>query len=228
VVKEREAHVKVKMPWMKARLRELGRTPAGLARHLGIAAPRVYEMIAGRRGMQPDEIAEVAKYLEWPIEEVVKRLPEGSRNLPHDVSAVGSIPVLGQTRTYDICGWDSLLTGDTVGHVDCKALTGRTDVRCLYMVGDAMLPWRDSGEPVLFETGRPPKDNDYVVIYLAGEDRATPKEYRNQTRVLIRRLLASTGKKLRLMQLNPKRTTEIDRKAVASVYRVLTWEDCIR
>ena len=36
VVKEREAHVKVKMPWMKARLREL--EAGGIARRSGRGA----------------------------------------------------------------------------------------------------------------------------------------------------------------------------------------------
>src|SRR5258707_15737991 len=73
---------KMPMPWLKDRLREIGKTAAGRARNLEIEGPRVYEMIAGRRNMQPHEIAGGAKYLEWPINEVIDRLPEGQRLLP--------------------------------------------------------------------------------------------------------------------------------------------------
>jgi hypothetical protein len=76
------------MPWLKSRLREIGRTPAGLARHLKLGGPRVYEMIAGRRGMQPNEIAPTAEYLDWPLDEVIKRLPEEARVLPADLGGV--------------------------------------------------------------------------------------------------------------------------------------------
>ena len=71
--------MKEKMPWLKARLRDLGRTPTALAKELGIAAPRVYEMIAGRRHIQPNEIAPMAKFLDWSVEEINRHLPEHSR-----------------------------------------------------------------------------------------------------------------------------------------------------
>jgi len=68
--------MKKKMPWLKARLTELGKTPTALAGALGIAGPRVYEMIGGRRHIQPDEIEPMAKFLEWTVEELSKRMPE--------------------------------------------------------------------------------------------------------------------------------------------------------
>ena len=71
--------MKEKMPWLKARLRALGKTPTALAKALGIAAPRVYEMIAGRRHIQPNEIEPMAKFLDWSMEEINSHLPEQSR-----------------------------------------------------------------------------------------------------------------------------------------------------
>ena len=71
--------MKEKMPWLKARLRDLGKTPTALAKSLGIAAPRVYEMIAGRRHIQPNEIEPMAKFLDWSMEEINRHLPEQSR-----------------------------------------------------------------------------------------------------------------------------------------------------
>src|SRR4249920_3160158 len=71
--------MKEKMPWLKARLREQGKTPTALAKALGVAAPRVYEMIAGRRHIQPNEIEPMAKFLEWSMEEINSHLPQQSR-----------------------------------------------------------------------------------------------------------------------------------------------------
>ena len=68
-----------KMPWLKARLRELRKTPSGLADHLHVAAPRIYEMIGGRRLMHADEIPAVASFLEWTVEDVLRHGPRPSR-----------------------------------------------------------------------------------------------------------------------------------------------------
>src|SRR5215475_9312282 len=74
--------MKQKMPWLKDRLRTLNQTPTALARRLNIAAPRVYEMIGGRRAMQPDEIEPTADFLKWSVSELLARLPESDRVLP--------------------------------------------------------------------------------------------------------------------------------------------------
>ena len=68
-----------KKRWLKARLRELGKTSAGLGRAIKAKGPRVYEVIGGRRCLQPHEIEPAAQYLEWPTEEVIKRLPAKER-----------------------------------------------------------------------------------------------------------------------------------------------------
>jgi hypothetical protein len=67
------------MPWLKARLREQGKTPTALAKALGVAAPRVYEMISGRRHIQPNEIEPMAKFLDWSMDEINRYLPKQSR-----------------------------------------------------------------------------------------------------------------------------------------------------
>jgi hypothetical protein len=82
--------MKEKMPWLKTRLRDLGKTPTALAKSLGIAAPRVYEMIAGRRHIQPNEIEPMAKFLDWSVEEINRHLPAHSR------------AVLVQPKVYDM------------------------------------------------------------------------------------------------------------------------------
>lgn len=90
----------VKMPWLKVRLREVSKTPTGLARVLKVAPPRVYEMIGGRRAIQPDEVGPTAQFLDWTVEDLLGRLPVEARNVPHaqnnishdDLSQLGRPP----------------------------------------------------------------------------------------------------------------------------------------
>src|SRR5215468_5643072 len=77
--------MKQKMPWLKDRLRTLNQTPTALARHLHIAAPRVHEMISGKRAMQPDEIEPTAAFLKWSVNDLLARLPKQARVLPVSV-----------------------------------------------------------------------------------------------------------------------------------------------
>ena len=223
---------KAKMPWLKDRLRQIDRTPAGLARHLNIGGPRVYEMIAGRRGMQPNEIEPTAEYLGWSKEQLLEKLPEEARIVPYALKTSG-IPVLATTRTWDLADWDLLLTGETTRYVEPPpALKGRADIQALYMGSDAMEPWRNPGDLVLFEKDRPPREHDYVVVYLVEAKRSPrdmPTDVRAMTRVMVRQLLGPKGPgKVRLRQHNPRRDVTIDRKTVAGMFRVMTWEDCVR
>lgn len=52
-----------KYAFFKERLKKIGKTQADLARHLGIDLPRVYEMTAGKREVQADEIFKIADFL---------------------------------------------------------------------------------------------------------------------------------------------------------------------
>jgi hypothetical protein len=231
--------MKPKMPWLKARLRKLGRTPAALAEQLNIAPPRVYEMIGGRRGIQPHEIAPAAEFLGWSTEELLQRLPAQQRVLPtkgilpkgafisHGANTSGMsaildvIRVLGTTPVTKPC-CDSLLTGETLRIArQLPAFEGRTDIAGVYQHGSKMVPWREAGDLVLFEKARPPKAGDYVVIYLHDDEEKKP--------VMVRQLVDNqkTGK-VCLRQHNPRRDTEIDAKAVSGMYRVLTWDEVLR
>jgi SOS-response transcriptional repressor LexA len=66
------------MDWLKKRLKEIGKTGAGLARALGTSKQRIYEMYRGDRRFQQDEIARAARFLEWTEAELLARI-EGRR-----------------------------------------------------------------------------------------------------------------------------------------------------
>ena len=77
--------MKAKMPWLRDRLRMIGETPTGLARELEIAPPRVYEMIGGRRAMQPSEVEPTAAFLKWTVPQLLDHLPTKARVVPFGV-----------------------------------------------------------------------------------------------------------------------------------------------
>jgi hypothetical protein len=71
------------MEWMRVRLRLLGKSGAALGRHLGIPKERVYEMFAGKRRLQQEEIGPTAHFLEWSVAELIAHT-EGRRTLGND------------------------------------------------------------------------------------------------------------------------------------------------
>lgn len=62
------------MQWMKKRLRELDKSGAAFARHLGIPSERVYEMWVGKRRLQQEEIGPAARFLELTEAELIAHL----------------------------------------------------------------------------------------------------------------------------------------------------------
>jgi hypothetical protein len=211
--------MKIAMPWLKDRLRKLGKTPTALARELKIEPPRVYEMIAGRRAMQPREVAPTARFLEWSIEELLQHLPPESRVMPtQDLNGSNhKIPLLGTTQQLADM-WDCVLTGETRRLASFTALEHRTDLEALYVHTTRMAPWREQGDVVIYEKTRPPMVNDYVVIFWVDNGR---------NKVLVRQLIEAKDHKLVVRQHNPDKKLTLNLKEIASCFRVLTWIDCL-
>jgi len=63
--------------WIEQRLADLGKTKKGLAEHLGVAPPRVNEIIRHERDIQADEIIPLARFMELPVMVVMARLFPG-------------------------------------------------------------------------------------------------------------------------------------------------------
>ena len=74
-----------KKPWIKKRLHELGKSSAGLARHLGVEGPRVYEVTGGRRHIQPNEFQPMAEFLEWDAPTLLEKIPVEERVVNADM-----------------------------------------------------------------------------------------------------------------------------------------------
>lgn len=59
-----EALSQIFIDWIRAGLKQPGKTQLGLARHLNIAHPQITQLLNGRRLLKIDEIPKIATYLE--------------------------------------------------------------------------------------------------------------------------------------------------------------------
>jgi SOS-response transcriptional repressor LexA len=82
--------------WLKDRLAELrpgGKSAAGLAKALGLAKPRISEIISGNRNVQSSEITRMATYLEWPEPVLLDHIAPGTRRAGSPIATPRLQPV---------------------------------------------------------------------------------------------------------------------------------------
>jgi phage repressor protein C with HTH and peptisase S24 domain len=60
--------------WFQDRLRQLGKTQRGLAKHMGLDPSRITEILNQSRSIKVEEAVEMAEYLETSLEDVVSKL----------------------------------------------------------------------------------------------------------------------------------------------------------
>lgn len=95
------------MDWLKPRLRDLGKTGAGLAKALNIPKSRVYEMQRGDRRLQLDEVEAAARYLEMAESELLRLVEPGSAIMGGQIHQAITKPPFGRTLPPLIV-WKSL------------------------------------------------------------------------------------------------------------------------
>ena len=64
--------------WLQARIKELGKTQAGLAAALHVDKSAVTKIIDGGRGVKVDEVTVIARFVELPYAEVARLLTDGA------------------------------------------------------------------------------------------------------------------------------------------------------
>lgn len=147
--------------------------------------------------------------------------PEGPPDLPGREEMPKDVPVFGTVQGGDGDG-DFELNGEIVDRVRRPPrLQGRADVFALYVRGQSMVPWRESGGLVYVDGTREPKIFDYVVIELQ------PKRGETARPALVKRLMAVKGNRLRVQQYQPAKEFEIEQRQVLKIYRVLDWDELL-
>lgn len=74
--------------WFDQQFARRGKSMRGLANHLDVDVSAVSRMFSGQRRMKPDEIGKIARYLELPAEEIVRR--------------AGMPDLMKHVRTYEV------------------------------------------------------------------------------------------------------------------------------
>ena len=223
------------MQWLRQMLEAAGKKPADLARFLEIPPPRVYEMLAGKRRLQQGEIARAAAFLGIAEGRIVAALdgrPDPGPAIPANAQFAPTAPApparADMAKDVPVFGTgmggngdaDFEMNGQIIDYVRRPPrLAGRNDVFAIYVQGASMSPWREPGELVYVERNRPPRSGDYVVIeFAANEFNVRP--------ALIKKLVAITPSRIKLLQYNPPKTIEIDRqKNRYQLYRVIDWTE---
>lgn len=67
-------YARMQKQWFQSRLRHLGKTQRGLAKHMGLDPSRITEILNQTRGIRIEEAVEMADYLETSLDDLVTKL----------------------------------------------------------------------------------------------------------------------------------------------------------
>lgn len=217
--------------WLKGMLGRPGYSQAGLAAALGRNPSAINRMVQGERHIRASEVPLILKYLGEPSGGgAPDAAPPPNARFAHDAV----LPPYRSEMPKDVPVYGTMVGGDGNHLVDFELngtvvdfvrrpprLAARSDVFAAYVQGDSMIHWREPGQLVYVESARQARVMDYVLVELR------PQGGEGTRPAMIKRLLAMTPTKLRLRQYNPARDFDIDRRAVARLYRVLDWDELL-
>lgn len=215
--------------WIKDQFARTGKVQADLARYLGIEPPMVSKMVKGTRKVQGTEVDRIRAFFGVAPESAKPNETASQNNNTTSAAFVDAnvtaplrsemprdVPVLGTVSG----GRGGLqMNGDAVDWVRRPPrLIGRTDVFGVYVEDLSMVPAFKPGALVIVEKARPPAPGDDVVVEImeGGEQRA-----------LIKNLVLSNHKVVRLQQYNPPKEIEIDRSQIVRMFRVMPLADLL-
>lgn len=107
-----------------------------------------------------------------------------------------------------------VLNGNQIADVLAPAsLANVKDAYAVYIVGSSMEPRYSAGEVAFIHPGMPVKKGDYVVAQIATDENSAPLAF-------VKRFVSFDDRRLKLEQLNPKKTLEFPKAKVVSVHLV--------
>jgi phage repressor protein C with HTH and peptisase S24 domain len=184
----------------------------------------VKDRVASPRGTMLREIAKAIGMTETELRDgniLTKQVPvydaeQNSRDnarLGGAVSLTHTVPVYGQAMGGK--HGEFVLNGNKVGDILApSSLIGVSDAYAVYIAGDSMESRYFAGEVAFVHPGLPVRKGDFVVAQIADDEGAAPLAF-------VKRFLSMDEKRLRLEQLNPRKTLEFPRKRVVSVHLIL-------
>jgi phage repressor protein C with HTH and peptisase S24 domain len=207
-----------------------GMDQSSLAKALAITPSAVNQWIKADGLPKPARLKEIADVLGVSVSALVddghkpelrpappRLAPPISANLPRDLPVFGSAEG-GPDGVFEPT-WNN---GDVVDYLRRPpGLQGMKDVFALYVSGDSMSPWRESGSYIYVHQTRPAAIGGYVVALLAPAREGEP------ARAMVKKLLARRHGEIELQQFNPPKTLTFKRESVLRLYRVIDWEEAI-
>lgn len=214
--------------WIRERLVRLGRSQAGLARHLGLDASGVSRLLKGERQLKGAEAARIAAFLECPVEEVLEALAGGERrrraeddgfvarpvDIPQPAELARSLPVFGAAMGGPDGAFE--FNGQVHEHVERPPqLQGVRNAYAIYVNGESMHPLFRPGWLLHVNPNRPLTPGCGVVVQIRPEDgHGLPLCY-------VKEFVRRSGGRLLLRQYNPPAEIEWPLEAVLAVHRIV-------
>ena len=155
--------------------------------------------------------------------------PEALRRLPKTLPIFGT--ALGADLEFGDCNGIVVNVEQTEVHMSAPidfmarpiGVTGRPDLYVVVVSGHSMEPRFDSGRRLLADPKRSPGVGDDVVVQLRGPT-FDGEEIRH---VLIKQLVRRRPGHVVLRQFNPMAEFDVPNEQVASVHRVMPWDEAL-
>lgn len=209
-------------------------TQGAVAIELGISDAAVSQWESDATRPDRDRLSALARLYDLDLSTVL-----GESNGVHDdmrsntsrsLDAVSSLPQLSDLpRDVPVRGTAAVLQGGFVMSVSVvdfvrrpPGIAHRKDSYAIYMSDDSMVPWRKTRAPLYLEAISAPVAGDHIIVEL--RDGETPEGRRSVVRLVV----SATAKTLRLRQYNPLKETDIERRGIIAMHRVLEWEELLR
>jgi phage repressor protein C with HTH and peptisase S24 domain len=218
--------------WLANRIAELGKKKSELARHLGIPASRISEMIAGKREIQSDEIAPLASFLNWTIEQLMRTESGFSTTSTGKIADISSpmadiappnfgskdVPVRGVAAAGNRGGFQ--MSQDIIDYAPRPpAVANSKNIYAIFVLNDSMHPAYESGALVYVSPDKPARAGDYVIVQVRTPD--------GDIEALFKRLKRQDDRFLVLTQYNPPKDIKIAQTDVVAVHRAYTLNELV-
>ncbi len=218
--------------WLAQRLAELGKKKSELARHLGIPAPRISEILNGKREIQSDELAPLASFLNWTIEQLIRAesgfstMQKGTItdiSLPMaDIAAPNfgpkDVPIRGVAAAGNRGGFQ--MSPDIIDYAPRPpALQNSRNIYAIFVLNDSMHPAYESGALVYVSPDKPARAGDYVIVQVR-----TPQ---GDVEALFKRLKRQDDRFLVLTQYNPAKDIKIPQADVVALHRAYSLNELV-
>lgn len=208
-------------------------TQAKVASHFKISVGAVGNWEIDANPPESDKLPELARLLG----ETIDYLMTGQRssrqaNEADDTNVSGPVEIPTKdsgSRLIDVPVFGTVLGGkesdflildETIEYVRrLPGIMGKSKVYALYVQGDSMAPWQESGDLIYVDPNQPPRIGDYVVIQLKQARDSDPRQ------AFVKRLTKRTPTKLVVTQYSPARTLEFAHDRIGEVHRVLSTKD---